>query len=133
MAKLATTKIKSDKQINDFLQYIKGLIVSLIVSFALILLFALIIKLTNLSDAWIVPINLIIKAISVVLGVVIYAKSKSGGLKKGLIMAISYTTLAFVVFSAISGGFSIGWELLLDYLFTSIVGIIVGVIKVNTK
>lgn len=133
MVKLATTKIKSDVQINDFLQYIKGLIVSLIVSFALILLFALIIKLTNLSDAWIVPINLVIKAISVILGVVIYAKSKSGGLKKGLIMAISYTTLAFVVFSAISGSFAIGWELLLDYLFTSLVGIIVGVIKVNTK
>lgn len=133
MAKLATKKLKSNVQTNDFIQYLKGLIVSLIVSFALILVFALIIKLTNLPDGWIVPVNLIIKALSVAMGVVIYTKSRSGGLKKGVVMAISYVTLAFVIFSALSGGFSIGWELLIDYVFASVVGIIVGVIRVNTK
>lgn len=133
MAKLATTSIKADKQINDFVQFLKGLISSLIVSFALILLFALIIKFTNLSDGWIVPINLVIKALSVVVGVMIYTKSRSGGFKKGIILAVSYTTLAFIVFSAISGAFSIGWELILDYVFTAVVGIIVGVIRVNAK
>lgn len=133
MAKLATTSIKENKQINDFVQFLKGLILSLIVSFALILLFAVVIKLTNLSDGWIVPINLVIKALSVAVGVIIYTKSRCGGFKKGFILAICYTTLAFVVFSAISGGFSFGWEILLDYAFTAVVGIIVGVIRVNTK
>lgn len=133
MAKLATSSIKADKQINDFVQFLKGLIVSLIVSFALILLFALIIKFTNLSEGWIVPINLVIKALSVAVGVIIFTKSRSGGFKKGVILALCYTTLAFVIFSALSGAFSIGWELLLDYAFTAVVGIIVGVIRVNAK
>lgn len=133
MAKLGIKVKSQSNSVNDFVQYLKALIVSLIVSFAGILIFALIIKLTNMSDGWIVPINLIIKAISVAVGMIIYTKSRSGGLKKGIILAVSYITLSFVVFSALSGDFSFSWTLLLDYVFSILVGAIVGIIRVNKK
>lgn len=133
MAKLGIKVKSQSNSVNDFVQYLKALIVSLIVSFAGILLFALIIKLTNISDGWIVPINLIIKAISVAVGMIIYTKSRSGGLKKGIILAVSYITLSFVVFSALSGDFSFSWTLILDYVFSILVGAIVGIIRVNKK
>ena len=133
MAKLASKKIKTSSEINDFVQYIKGLIIALIVTFASVIIFALIIKWTNLDDKYIAPVNLVIKALSIAIGTICFTKSKTGGLKKGLIFAVSYVSLAFVVFSALSGSFNMGLSLLLDYLFSAVVGAIVGIIRVNAK
>lgn len=132
MAK-ASTKNVSINDTNNFVQFLKGLVVALIITFACILVFALIIKFANLNDSVIVPINLIIKALSVAIGTIIFTKSKTGGLKKGMIFALSYITLAFVIFSALAGNFIFEISLLLDYVFAIIVGVIVGVIRVNVK
>ena len=129
----AKPKFKKLKLEGDFFAYIKGLIVALIITFASIIVFALIIKWANLSDKVITPVNLVIKGVSIMVGTIIFAKSGTGGLKKGLIFAASYITVAFVVFSALSHTFSLGVSLLLDYLFGLVVGGIVGVIKVNRK
>ncbi len=131
--RVASAKAKSKTVNSNFFQFIKGLIVSLIITFAAIIIFALIIKWANLSDSVITPVNLVIKAIAIAFGTIIFAKSGTGGLKKGLIFAVSYITLAFVVFSALSGAFSIGISLLLDYVFGAVVGAVVGIIKVNRK
>lgn len=118
---------------SDLFLFFKALIISLIVTFLCIIIFALIIKFTSLNDAFIVPINLVIKALAVLIGTIIFTKSKTGGLKKGLIFAVCYITLAFVIFSALSGSFNVGISLLLDYVFAIVVGSIVGVIRVNSK
>ncbi len=132
MAKVSTKNV-SITDTNNFIQFLKGLIVALIITFAGILIFALIIKFANLNDRVIVPVNLVIKALSVAVGTIIFTKSKTGGLKKGIIFAFSYITLAFVIFSALAGKFVFEISLLLDYVFAIIVGIIVGVIRVNIK
>ena len=132
MTKTVTKRMKQHAT-NDFVQYIKGLILALIVTFACILIFALIIKFANLNDGWIVPVNLVIKAISILIGTIVYTKSKTGGFKKGLIFAISYITLSYVIFSALAGSFNFSISLLLDYVFAIVVGIIVGVVRVNAK
>lgn len=133
MARTITKKVKAETNTSDFVQYLKALIVSLIITFACILIFALIIKFANLNDKFIVPVNLAIKALSIIIGTIIYTKSKTGGFKKGIIFAFSYITLAFVIFSALSGSFSLSLSLLLDYIFGIVIGIIVGVIRVNAK
>lgn len=133
MARTITKKVKAETNTSDFVQYLKALIVSLIITFACILIFALIIKFANLNDKFIVPVNLAIKALSIIIGTIIYTKYKTGGFKKGIIFAFSYITLAFVIFSALSGSFSLSLSLLLDYIFGIVIGIIVGVIRVNAK
>lgn len=133
MSKLATQHIKAEQTSNNFFQFLKALIVSLLVTFLCIIIFALVIKFAKLSDKAIVPVNLVIKALSIIIGTIIFTKSRSGGLKKGVLFAISYISLAFIIFSALSGKFSFSINLVLDYVFGVIIGIVTGVIRVNTK
>ena len=117
---------------NDILQYIKGMILSLIITFACVIIFALSIKFFALADWVIAPVNMAIKAISIFFGTLIFAKSKTKGLKKGIIFGLSYTTIAFLLFSALSASFDLSISLILDYLFAAAIGAIAGIIKVNT-
>lgn len=126
-----TKNASIEKPNNNFLQYIKGTIVALIISFACVIVFALTIKYFSLADGWIVPINLLIKAISVLVGTIIFTKSKEGGLIKGLIFGASYTTISFLLFSALSVSFDLSLSLLLDYMFAIAIGSIVGILRVN--
>ena len=122
-----------EKNYGGISSFIKGLIVSFILTFACIIIFAFIIKLAGLSDSVISPVNLGIKALSVFIGSYIFAKKSNKGLIKGITFAIFYTLLAFVLFSVLAGGFNVSFGLLLDVLFTSAVGGVAGILGVNTK
>ena len=124
------TKINTN---NDVFLFVKALIISLIITFVCIIIFALIIKMENLNDRVIAPVNLVIKGISIAVGTLIFTKNKVGGLKKGLIFAASYITLAFVIFSLLSTSFNLSVGLILDYVFGMIIAGVIGVIRVNKK
>lgn len=113
------------------ISYAKALALSLILTMVLILIFALILKFTNLSDGVIAPVNLVIKAISIAAGTIVLTKGKRGGLIKGLILGLTFTILAFIIFSIMAGRFVFGTGLLLDVGFGALVGAIVGIISVN--
>ena len=127
------TKSKKINFSGSFFQFFKAIFIALIITFLSIIIFALVIKATNLQDNLITPINLGIKALSVIIGTIIWTKDKTGGLKKGLLFAVIYTTLSFLTFSMLSKSFNLGVNLLLDYVFLVFVGMIVGIIRVNTK
>lgn len=133
MAKHAKKHENSEQTGSNFFQFVKALIISLLVTFLCIIIFALIIKFASISDKAIVPVNLVIKALSIIVGTIILTKSRSGGLKKGAAFAFAYISLAFVIFSALSGSFNFNLSLLLDYVFGIVVGVVTGVIRVNTK
>lgn len=113
---------------------IKGCLVAVSVSLVGILFFAFIIKIFGLTDGWIKPINQIIKAASILIGVfVALKKEKTQGLLKGAIIGLAYTLLAFVVFSILNGSFALDGALIVDILFGAIMGAICGVVFVNLK
>lgn len=125
-----TEKLDSSSTIFNF---IKGMIVSLIVSLGLIVIFALILKWFDLSENLITPITFVIKYISVVFGSIIAVKGDSKGLIKGAIFGALYTFFAFVVFSFLSKSFVMDITTLLDFASSILLGAIVGIIKVNKK
>ena len=129
---MTATKQERISNSSDIFQFIKGIILSLIITFACVIIFAFSIKFFALSDGFITPINLSIKAISVFVGTLVFAKSKTKGLIKGILFGLVYTTVAFLLFSALSASFDLSISLLLDYLFAAGVGAIAGIIKVNT-
>ena len=129
---MTATKQERITNSSDIFQFIKGLILSLIITFACVIIFAFSIKFFALSDGFITPINLSIKAISVFVGTLVFAKSKTKGLVKGILFGLAYTTVAFLLFSALSASLDLSISLLLDYLFAAGVGAIAGIIKVNT-
>ena len=112
----------------------KGTLIALCVSLILVLIFAFLLKFTNIPDTIISPVNQIIKGVSIFLGVFIgLKKSKELGLVNGLLIGFIYTFLAFLVFSILAGSFSFDVTLLTDIVFGAIIGAICGIICVNIK
>lgn len=116
---------------NVFMDYLKGIIIALLISMALIFAFAFSLKWFDISDAFIPMVTLIIKGLSVLIGAIIAIKGKEKGLLKGLLFGIIYTFLAMLIFSILSGSFDIGMSFVLDVLFAGILGGLVGIVKVN--
>lgn len=113
---------------------LKGTLISLCVSLVLVLVFAFLLKFTNIPDSAIKPINQVIKGVSVFVGVFMGMKKiKELGLVSGLLIGIFYTILAFLVFSILGGYFIFDLTLLTDIVFGAIIGAICGIICVNLK
>lgn len=130
-------KIKTPK-LNVKSSFLKntlvGTLIALCVSLTLVLVFAFMLKFTNIPDKAIKPVNQIIKGISVFVGVFIgLKKTKELGLVSGLLIGFIYTILAFLTFSLLSGSFSIDITLLTDIVFGAVIGAICGIICVNIK
>lgn len=126
---------KSERLSNEnvIFDFIKGLLVATLLSLGLIVLFAFCMKWFSIPDEFISPITLVIKGVSVLTGSCIAVKGESKGLLKGLLFGMLYIILAFVVFSILSGTFSVGISSILDLAFATLLGGIVGIIKVNRK
>lgn len=116
---------------NLILSYLKGLIVSMLVSFGLVILLAFSLKWFSVSEKLITPLNLLIKTISVVVGSCIAIKGESKGLIKGVLFGFLYITAAFASFSFLSKTFMIDLSFMLDVLFACVAGGTIGIIKVN--
>lgn len=120
-----------DSKANLFVSFLKGLIVSMLVSFALIILLAFSLKWFSLNEKFISPLNLLIKTISVLIGSIIAIKGESKGLIKGIVFGFLYVAFAFSSFSFLANSFVFDLSLLLDIVFACVAGGTVGVIKVN--
>ena len=116
------------------LSVIKGSLIALCFTLVGILIFAFILKFTNIPESMILPVNQVIKGVSVFFGVFIgLKKSKEMGLVSGLLIGLIYTIVAFLVFSALNGSFLLDKRLLNDTLFGGVMGAICGIICVNIK
>lgn len=113
---------------------VKGVGIGLSVALIGILLFAFILRFTNMSEKLITPVNQVIKGISIFFGVFLGLKGrKTNGLFGGLLIGFFFTLFAFLVFSLLSGAFSFDGTLFGDLIFGSIIGTICGIICVNLK
>ena len=113
---------------------LKGVLIALCISLVTILLFAFLLRFTNISENLISPVNQVIKGISIFLGVLFGMKKvKENGILNGLLIGFLFTVFAFLVFSLLDGQFVFDKTLLNDIIFGSIIGAICGIICVNLK
>ncbi len=113
---------------------LKGVLIALCISLVAILLFAFLLRFTNISENLISPVNQVIKGISIFLGVLFGMKKvKENGILNGLLIGFLFTVFAFLVFSLLDGQFVFDKTLLNDIIFGSIIGAICGIICVNLK
>ena len=132
--KLKARILKTDDKKGVVKPIIKGVAIALAVSLVAILLFAFLLRWTNISDAIISPVNQVIKGVSIFLGVLFgLRKVKQNGIVNGLLIGFFYTIVAFLVFSLLDGAFSFDRALLNDLLFSLVTGAICGIICVNLK
>ncbi len=117
-----------------WLQILKGSLSAVSISLVLILFFALIVHFSGLSESFIMPINQVIKVLSIFTGTTLGLKTnKQQGFIKGLLIGLIYTIFAYVLFSILSSSISIGLSSLNDLAFGSLIGGLSGVIAVNLK
>lgn len=123
---------QSDRLSNNFIiRFVKGLIVSMLISFGLIILLAFCLKWYSFDEKYISPLNLAIKTISVLVGSCIAIKGESKGLLQGIGFGLLYIVVAFLSFSFLTKTFAMDLSFLLDVVFACLAGGLVGIIKVN--
>lgn len=129
---MSKVRVEAKEKTNIF-KLLFASLVSAVVSLGLILLFALFIKWFNLSDGVIAPINIVIKIISIAVGVIIVTRDGKSGIKKGSMVGAIYIILCYIIFSVLLGNFSLSLSNLWDVLLGVVSGGILGVIFVNIK
>jgi putative membrane protein (TIGR04086 family) len=112
---------------------IRGILLAAVISLAGVLILALIVKLTSIGSEVILPVNQIIKILSVLLGCLFGIKEKEKGALKGSIIGLSYSLLSIFIFLIMNktlSGSSINY---IDLIAGTAAGCLSGIIAVNFK
>ncbi len=117
---------------KNSLRIIKGSVFSIILSIILLLIFAMLLCYTNISESTMVPVVLVITAISILIGGMISTKTiRKNGLLNGGIVGIIYIIMLYLVSSLCITGFALTLKSFIMLLTGTIAGMIGGVIGVN--
>ena len=117
---------------ENLFQMIKGTGFALGLSLLSALLFAVLLRVAYIPDGLIYPVNQTLKTICVVVGVLVCVRGEKGYLKGGAI-ALLFTALSYLAFSAIGGDFSLSWMIGVELFITMMAGVLSGSIAVNLR
>ena len=117
---------------TDVTDVLKAVLFATLISLALVLIFAIEIRFANVENKVIMPVNVAIKILSLLVGVLLAFKNPQNGLVKGSISGLLYMLFTFLIFSALNGfkDVTFSW---IDLLTLPVAGAISGIIKVNLK
>ena len=118
---------------NSIFDIVRTTVVSVIISLVLVLVFALIVNLVNVSENIIVPINHVIKILSILIGCFIGFKDIRQGVFKGALSGLLYTLLSILVFGIISHSVKFNAMSLVDIALGIVAGAVSGILAVNLK
>ena len=117
--------VDETKSSNNLIKIIKGSIISLVISAILLLIMAIVLTYTNISEL-IIPTAIIVITMSAM-----HIQKK--GIINGAIVGLIYMTILYVLSSVAITGFSINYKTLIMFAAAIIGGIIGGIIGVNIK
>ena len=116
---------------NGFFMVFKATLLALAVSLLLAVGFAVLLR-AGVGEGWIYPMNQLLKAVSVIVGVFTVVQGEKGWLKGGG-AGLLFTALSYLAFSAIGGDFSLSWLILLEVSIAFLTGAVSGILTVNLK
>lgn len=118
---------------DNIVDVVKSIVFSLLFSIIFVLIFAIFVKYLSLGEDIIVPVNYVIKILSILLGCIIGYKNNQKGAIKGLFTGILYYLFSILLFSLFSGSFDLIKVNWIDILCLTLSGMISGIITVNVK
>lgn len=124
-------KLKFGK--DDLIDIVKSSLIAVVCSLVLILVFAIIIKFTGIEDNIILVINMIIKSLSIVIGILFGIKNARLGAVKGLFSGLLFVLVSYILFAIINLDAKIDFMMLIDSLIILVESLIAGIIAVNIK
>lgn len=119
-------------QKSAVLQILKATCAAVVFSLIFVLVFTIVIQAASLTSAVIKPVNQVFKIVAIAGGGLLFIRGDKG-LLKGAIYGVCAVLLTYLIFSIISGGFSISWLFVVEILIGAAAGGISGVIAVNVK
>lgn len=115
-------------------QIMKGTGISFVVTFALLLIFSMVLTFTDIGENVINPVIIIITAISILIGSSIgNVKIKKNGLLNGGLVGGVYIVLIYFVSSMLNWNFSLNMQSIVMIAVGVVFGVIGGIIGVNKK
>lgn len=122
-------KFKLDKAtVTDI---VRASLIAVIISLIAVLILGIIMKFVDIGNAVLLPVNQVIKVLSVLFGCILGIKCKTRGALKGLIVGLIYTLASILIFWIVNGTLTGNFGLL-DAVSGLIVGAVSGIIAVNT-
>jgi len=133
-ARRAAAKQEELSLVQTVLLISKGSVFAVIITLFFIILFALIMQISSLSETIIRPVVQVIRILSIAAGAAYVAgKSTSRGWLKGAATGICYVILVSIISIASGGHFAIDYILLSDMLMATVVGAAGGAIGINIR
>lgn len=128
-------RIMKNPNVNKhfFLDIIRTTIIAVIISLVLVLVFALIVNLVDVGESVIMPVNQVIKLLSVLAACFVGFKDNKQGAFKGALSGLCYTLLSILVFGLISKEISFNLMKLVDVALGIVAGAISGILAVNLR
>ena len=117
---------------NGIFTVVKATVLALAVSLLGVVIFAVLLRTGVCGEKGVYTINQVIKGVSIALGVFTFVSGEKGWIKGGGV-ALLFTALSYLAFSAIGGDFTLGWMIVLEALTAFFVGVISGILAVNLK
>lgn len=118
--------------VKDIIQVSLAASAAVIFSLVYSLVFAGIVTFSGMGPLAIKIVNQVAKIAAIVFGGLLFVRGERG-LLKGVSLGVSAVIQTWMLFSVISGGFALGWGVVLETLIGAFAGGITGVIAVNVK
>lgn len=115
-----------------FSDVLKGTLCAVIITLFGVLIFALVVKFALLGSAVIKAVNQFIKILSVFLGCSFFLRGRMG-LVRGALIGVISTVIVYALFSLFGGEIFFSYKLLIDIIFSLVIGGVSGIIAVNLK
>ena len=123
---------EKDTTIHELLVILKASLLAVIITLICFVIFALVMKLANLQETIIPPVNQAIRILSIAIGGVFASRAsrKKGWLKGGL-TGLLYIIWSFILSGLFDGKYIFNTLLLSDLLLGAVVGAVGGIIGIN--
>jgi putative membrane protein (TIGR04086 family) len=116
----------------DVLDVVKAVLISLLISLALVLIFALIVRYASVDNSVILPVNIAIKFAALFLGILFGFRQPQNGILKGAVSGLMFMLLSFLIFAALDAFKDVKFSWI-DMLTLTVGGAVCGIIAVNIK
>ncbi len=117
---------------KNLIRVIKGSIFAIIISLVLLLIYAVLLTCTDLSETTMAPVVITISAISILIGSSISSFNiKKQGMLNGALVGLIYILFIYILSSMLFSGFMIGTKSVIMIVSGIVAGMIGGIVGVN--
>ena len=123
-----------NSQGQEIKQILKGVGISLLSSLVMLIIFAIILTVTDLSENTIPPVIIIITGIGILIGSIIgNRKITKNGIAHGGLVGFIYFLIIYLISSTLNGNFMLNIQSIIMIASALVCGMIGGIIGVNRK